>query len=158
MYADPTFKVCGIIILAPSALDDNNFYSSFPPSFIPSPATSESNHFSTSPTREKEGNCNNISNVREQLPSPYFLHNQHTRMLDIYAFLASNSSSRRRKLHSYSEGFSSLNPAMASDWFSFKSLDSLKAFLSPRTTNKFDRVSSDSAPPCNQSTLDKEVP
>lgn len=37
--------------LAPSALDDNNFYSSFPPSFIPSPATSESNHFSTSPCK-----------------------------------------------------------------------------------------------------------
>ena len=37
--------------LTPSALDDNNFYSNFPPSFVPSPATSESNHFSTSPCK-----------------------------------------------------------------------------------------------------------
>lgn len=34
----------------------------------------------------------------------------------------------------------------------------LRALLKPNTMNRFVRVRSDSAPPCNQSTLDKEVP
>ncbi|CAI0441611.1 unnamed protein product [Linum tenue] len=34
----------------------------------------------------------------------------------------------------------------------------LSACLKPRTMNMFVKVRSDSAPPCSQSTLDKEVP
>ena len=34
----------------------------------------------------------------------------------------------------------------------------LRAPLNPNTMKRFVRVRSDSAPPCNQSTLDKEVP
>lgn len=44
------------------------------------------------------------------------------------------------------------------DLLSFISVVFLRAALSPNTMNKLVKVSKDSAPPCNQSTLDSEVP
>lgn len=56
------------------------------------------------------------------------------------------------------EGFFSLIPGATFDVFPFASAAFLRACLNPNTMNKLVRVRSDSAPPCNQSTLDKEVP
>ncbi|KAK6251420.1 hypothetical protein QQP08_011805 [Theobroma cacao] len=44
------------------------------------------------------------------------------------------------------------------DVLSFASSVFRRACLNPKTMNKLVKVRSDSAPPCNQSTLDKEVP
>lgn len=46
----------------------------------------------------------------------------------------------------------------SSEALSFVSSNFLKAPLNPNTMNKLVRVSSDSALPCSQSTLDSEVP
>lgn len=62
----------------------------------------------------------------------------------------------KAQLHcTYTEDFSSRFPTVV---LSFVSFAFLRALLKPRTMNKLVKVSSDSAPPCNQSTLDKEVP
>lgn len=56
------------------------------------------------------------------------------------------------------ERLSSFNPAAELDMFCFVTWALLRASLNPITINKLVKVRSDSAPPCNQSTLDKEVP
>lgn len=62
----------------------------------------------------------------------------------------------KARLHcTYTEDFSSSFPTVV---LSFVSFAFRRALLKPRTMNKLVKVSSDSAPPCNQSTLDKEVP
>lgn len=61
----------------------------------------------------------------------------------------------KAQLCTYTEDFSSRFPTVV---LSFVSFAFLRALLKPRTINKLVKVSSDLAPPCNQSILDTEVP
>lgn len=63
-----------------------------------------------------------------------------------------------REKKKITQDFSFSNSRTVEDVEFSASSDFLRAPLKPNTMNKFVRVRRDSAPPCNQSTLDKEVP